>query len=363
MKRLLIFGLLLVSTVSHAVQVSNLYSAVVRLPASLDDRQILNRAFNEAIDRVLVRVSGQKQNLSQSILNQAHRSVSSWVSQHSVQNSEAMVEGEAGMEPAKEITVTFYKESVDTFLFDNGLPVWSDNRPSILLWVIEDNNGQRQMFGANQPSVTLSKLFEQAKGFGLPVYAPLVDETDLKALSASALWGFFEEDIQAASKRYQTDVVLALRLSRFNGEAVVDSLLISPNQSSNLMSITKPTREEAINEVLASLSTLLSNRYASVRMLNPQQVFVKVEGVHNYSAIETLRQYMASIGVVKQVQLASIVDGQVGFDMLLNGTPEKFANTVALNSVLTIRPQTSSIANPLSQTLKYQYTGKGKVND
>ncbi|WP_233402147.1 DUF2066 domain-containing protein [Marinomonas ostreistagni] len=353
----------MLSSLGHAVQVSNLYSSVVQVPSSLEGSQMLQRAFNEAIDDVLIRVSGQQQGLSDSVLRKAHQAASSWVAQHSVQDVVDLVEGAGGLESAKEINVTFYKESVDGFLFDNQLPVWSSNRPSILVWLIEDQNGQRQMFGANKPSQALSGLFEGAKHFGLPVYAPLLDSTDLNALSAGALWGFFEDDIQAASQRYQTDIVLAVRLSQYHGESVVDSMLLSPNQSSNLISVTKPTTQEAMSEVLVRLSSLLSDRYASVQMSTPYEMFVKVNGVKNYTAMSTLRQYLSSIGVVNQVQLNSIVNGGVGFDLKLNGTPEKFANSVALNTVLTKSLSDAPYDSMQRSVLQYQYTGKGNIND
>ncbi|MCC4274867.1 DUF2066 domain-containing protein [Marinomonas communis] len=363
MKRIVCLWLLMLSSLGHAVQVSNLYSAVVQVPASLDDRQLLNRAFNEAIDDVLARVSGQQQDISSRVTQKAHQSAASWVAQHSVQDVIDTIEGADGPEAAKEINVTFYKESVDSFLYDNDLPVWGENRPSILVWLIEDQSGQRQMFGANQPSSALSKLFDDAKHFGLPVYAPLVDATDRQTLSSSALWGFFEEDILAASQRYQTDVVLAIRLSEYRGEAVVESMLLTPNQSSRLISATKPTQQEAVEEVLVRLAALLSDRYASIKTLTPQEMYVQVDGVRNYTAMSTLRQYISSMGIVKQVQLKSIVEGQVGLDILLNGTPEKFANTVALNSVLSSSLQTAGMTDPLLNSLHYQYTGKGKIND
>ena len=363
MKRIVCLWLLMLSSLGHAVQVSNLYSAVVQVPASLDDRQLLNRAFNEAIDDVLARVSGQQQDISSRVTQKAHQSAASWVAQHSVQDVIDTIDGANGPEAAKEIHVTFYKESVDSFLFDNDLPVWGDNRPSILVWLVEDKTGERQIFGANQPSPVLSSFFESAKSYGLPVYAPLVDATDLNKLSVGSLWGFFEEDIQQASERYQTDITLAVRISTYNGESVVDTMLLSRNQSSDFLSVTKPTQQEAVEEVLVRLAALLSDRYASIKTLTPQEMYVQVDGVRNYTAMSTLRQYISSMGIVKQVQLKSIVEGQVGLDILLNGTPEKFANTVALNSVLSSSLQTAGMTDPLLNSLHYQYTGKGKIND
>lgn len=362
MKRIFFMCLLLASTMSHAVQVSNLYSSVVQVPASLDDRQLLDRAFSEAIDDVLLRVSGAKNDLSSSVLSQAHRSATSWVAQHSIKDAVETVNGSSGPEAAKEVSVTFYKESVDRFLFDNSLPVWGENRPSILVWLIEEQNGTRQMFGANQPSTSLSQFFDGAKRYGLPVYAPLVDNVDRQTLSASGLWGFFEDDIMSASARYQTDVVLAVRMSEYGDQAVVEAMLLSPNQASRVESITRSSKREAVEEMLVRLSAILSDRYASVRLATPKNMNVSVDGVRNYTSMSTLREYLASIAVVRNVQLDRIVDGQVVFDLSLDGTEEKFKNSVALNSVLALKPMMAS-APYENYTVSYEYKGKGNSNE
>lgn len=352
MKRIFCIWLLMLSSLGQAAQVSSLYSSVVQMPASLDDQQLLDRAFYQAIDDVLVRVSGQASSLSDTILREAHAAAASWVAQHSVKDVLA------GEEAAKEVNVTFYKESVDRFLFAQGLPVWGNDRPSILVWMIDDSSGSRQMLGTNRPSRDLSAFFDQAKHYGLPVYAPLVDEVDRRALSGSALWGFFEDDILNASQRYQTDVVLALRMSEHRGEAVAEALLLSSNQASRRLSVTGSSKGEAINDMLMRLSAILSDRYASIKMSAPSDLHVKVDGVHDYRAMASLRKYLTSIGVVQQIQLTSIVDGQVGFNVVLNGTADKFRNSVALSSMLQPKPEVA-MAPSLAPVVEYQFIGKG----
>ncbi|MCO4785818.1 DUF2066 domain-containing protein [Marinomonas atlantica] len=358
MKRIVFVWLLLLSSMGHAVQVSNLYSSIVQVPASLDDQQLLNRAFVQAIDDVLLRVSGKSDDLSSQVLAKAHRSVAGWVAQHSVQDVVETILGSDGPEAAKEVNVTFYKESVDRFLLDQGLPVWGSNRPSILVWLIEENSGSRKMFGANHPSAALSELFDGAKLHGLPVYAPLVDSVDKNALDSSALWGFFEEDILNASERYQTDIVLAIRVSQYRGEAVVESMLLAPNQSSRLVSVTNASKRKAMQEILLKLSALLSDRYASIRLATPNQLYVKVNGVNDYQAMSSLKNYLGSIGVVKQWQLSSVVGDQVEFNVSLNGTESKLRNSVALSSMLAALP-VDPLEYNANRVINYQYTGKG----
>lgn len=350
LKRILIFCLLFCSSLSQAVQVSNLYSAVVNVPASLGDQALLNKAFSNAIDEVLARISGQQASLSSDLLNKAHTSAASWVAQHSVKDVAS------GGDAVKEVSVTFYKESIDGFLVEAGLPVWGSNRPSILVWLMEEQSGQRRMFGANQPSQVLSDFFDNAKKFGLPVYAPLVDETDRKALDIASSWGFFEEDIKRASTRYQTDVIAAVRLSEYRGAYVAESILLAPNQSSRLLSSTKPTRNAAMADILVQLSALLSERYAAVKMAVPNQMVVKVDGIRDYDAMTSLRKYLTSIDVVRDIQLNTINNGEVEFGISIDGSQEKFQNSVALSQVLISKPFAPVDMNA-AQVAFYEYKG------
>lgn len=337
----------------HAVPVSGLYSSVVQVPASLDSQQLLDQAFYQAIDEVLVRVSGQESGLTGGVLQSAHKSVASWVAQHSVKETVS-----DASDVVQEVSVTFYKESVDRFLFDHNLPVWGSNRPSILVWMIEQEAGSRRMLGAKQSSNTLSSLFDQSKLYGLPLYAPLVDDVDRNNLDGSALWGFFENDILAASQRYQTDVVLAVRVQEQGGGAMIEGTLLSPNQKAHSLTASGATKTEAVNKLLQQLSSVLSNRYASIKTATPNDMFVKVDGVHDYRAMASLKDYLASIGVVRQVQLIGIVGGQVEFTVVLDGTVDKFKNSVALNGMLATKPLATE-GPSLAPVVEYQYVGEG----
>ncbi|SBS26036.1 hypothetical protein MAQ5080_00409 [Marinomonas aquimarina] len=358
MKRIFYMWLLLLSSFSFAVPVSNLYSSVVQVPASLGDQRLLEQAFSQAIKDVLVRVSGQEAQLSNSVLNSAQRASGSWVAQHSVRDVADVRAGAEGVEALKEVSVSFYQESVDRFLFEQNLPVWGADRPSILVWMVEEGSGSRQMLGANNSSNALSSLFNDAQQYGLPVYAPLLDNVDRNALNSSALWGFFEGDILQASQRYQTDAVLAVRVRDSQGGTVVDSMLLSPGQSSRTVSGSGATQADALRQVLMRLSAILSDRYASTKMSGQSALSVKVDGVQSYRAMATLKNYLASIGVVQQIQLRNIVDGQVEFNVLINGTADKFRNSVALNSMLVAKPLTGMNTVPAS-IVEYQYIGEG----
>ncbi|RDL43833.1 DUF2066 domain-containing protein [Marinomonas piezotolerans] len=342
----------------HAVTVANLYSASVQLPARLDEPSLLKQAFNQAVDEVLVRVSGQAESLDGRVLEAAHENVSGWVAQHTVTTLPNLVEFDGEIETAKQVNVSFYRESINRFLFSNNLPVWGSNRPSILVWLVQDTAGVREMAGAKQPSNALSNFFVQSKKLGLPTYAPLIDDHDKQALGSSALWGFFEEDILSASQRYQTDVVFAMRMGQYGTNITVDGVLLIPTVGVQRISLTGAEESLVMKQVSEQLALLLSQRYASIRSPGSSKQFaIRVSGVENYSALERLKNYLISVGVVREAHVTQIQSDIVEFSLQLDGTIEIFKNSIALNSVLS--PVSLSALDPDANRVEmFQYKGK-----
>lgn len=351
MSRIFLMVILFVSSFGHAAQVSNLYTVVVQQTLERGQSVNLSQAFADAAESVLIRVSGQQEALTEPMIVQARDNAPAWVAQHSVETLAQELE----QDTVKQVTVTFYKESIDNFLFDHGLPVWGASRPSVLVWMIEDIDGQRKIYGSNNSSGALSDFFREASKVGVPVYAPLADKVDRANVAPSALWGFFQEDIIDASKRYDTDVVLVVRVGRYSGSYTVDSMLLYPDQSLRLQPVSGSSRSAALSQTLARLAQNLSDRYASTRAGgDPKSVQVTISGVEDYSDMSKVTSYLSSLGVVRHVQLVKVVDSNTEFNLTLDGTLGKLQNTIALSNTLAVKEPTQSVSSPI---LEFVYNG------
>ncbi|BFM48811.1 DUF2066 domain-containing protein [Marinomonas sp. THO17] len=342
---------------AQAVNVKGLYSAEINLPVTQSEAQMLNKAFALAAEQVLIKVSGNKEAISGDLLLQAQQQASSWVAQHSVASLNELLPSDGGLVPGKQIRVTFYQESIDSFLSQNALPVWGNNRPSVLVWLASENNGIRRLSGSNAPSQILNDFALASSRVGVPIYAPLIDATDLQSITAADVWGFFEDSIADASKRYQTDAVAALRVSSYAGHIGGSLLVMQKAGETERFTLTGDTLEALLDQASAKLAYVFASRYASVRNAGSASVLtMQIGGVNNYASMAKVQAYLESIGVVREVTLVQVKEEQVEYRIAVDGDKQKLFNSISLSSLLVETPL-NALDPDANRVVSYLYSG------
>ncbi|WP_137169502.1 DUF2066 domain-containing protein [Marinomonas sp. FW-1] len=342
---------------ANAVPVQGLYSAEINLPVTQSESQMLNDAFNLAAEDVLIKVSGDKDAISGDLLEQAKKQASTWVAQHSIASLNELLPFDGGFVPGKKIKVTFYQASIDGFLSKNNLPVWGDNRPSVLVWLVTEKNGVRSLSGSRSPSDALSQFAQSSSMVGVPVYAPLFDEVDKKNLTVSDVWGFFEDSIQAASRRYQTDSVVALKVSDFAGQIEGSALVLLKNGATERFSLQGETLNDVVDQAAARVAKVFSSRYASVRNSgSASKLNIQVVGVKNYAAMNKVQSYLESIGLVRDLSIVQVEGDKVEFVVVIDGDKEKLFNSISLSRLLISAPL-NALDPDANRVVSYQYGG------
>ncbi|MBJ7538450.1 DUF2066 domain-containing protein [Marinomonas transparens] len=340
-----------------AVPVKGLYQAEINLPATDSEAKMLQEAFSLAAQQVLVRVSGNKAAISGEVLQQAQQAASTWVAQHSVTALSELLPSGDGLVLGKQIKVTFYQESIDSFLTQNNLPVWGSNRPSVLIWLVSENNGVRTLAGSKAPSALLNGLAQSATLIGVPIYAPLLDDVDKNAITAADVWGFFEDTVAAASKRYQTDSVAAIRISNFSGQVSGSLLLLFSDGDVQRFNLTGSNQQEILDQASADLAKAFSSRYAAVRNnQSSSRLQLQVSGITGYNIMNKVQSYLESIGVVRDVLLSKIEGDKVEFSVDIDGDKQKLLNSIALNRLLLNAPL-SALDPDANRVESFQYSG------
>ncbi|MBU1295311.1 MAG: DUF2066 domain-containing protein [Gammaproteobacteria bacterium] len=342
---------------ANAVPVQGLYSAEINLPVTQSEAQMLNEAFGLAAEDVLIKVSGDKNAITGDLLEQAKKKAPTWVAQHSVASLSELLPSDDGLVPGKQVKVTFYQESIDGFLSQSNLPVWGDNRPSVLVWLVNENNGVRALSGSKEPSDALNKLAQSTSKIGVPIYAPLLDDVDKRSLSASDVWGFFEDSIMNASKRYQTDSVAALRISNYAGQVGGNLLVLLKNGETERFVLRGENLNDLIDQASAYLAKAFSSRYASVRNSgSASKINIQVVGVTNYSIMNKVQSYLESIGVVRDVTLVQVDGEKIEFSIEIDGDKQKLFNSISLSRLL-INAPLNALDPDANRVVSYQYSG------
>lgn len=355
---LLLLVAMMLAPLAQAVSVSGLYRAEITLPLVSSEERLLNQAFSMAAREVLIKVSGDATAVSGDIFSDAAGLAATWVAQHSIEElSELSEVGDGRLVPTRKVSVAFYEQSINQFLSERLIPVWGSNRPSVLLWLAEDGVEGRQLSGVSQPSTLLSQVAEQGALTGLPLFAPLMDETDQRQISPSEVWGLFEDSIRDASRRYQTDVVAAVRIASVDAQYEGSMVVLFPSGESSQYQL-KAESEVAISQQISyRLAKAFSDKYAAVRRLgNEQALLVQVKRISNWADLYQVQNYLDSLGVVRDVYLESLEKDRARFRVKIDGDSQKLVSTIALDRVLS-RQEINALDPEANQVEPYLYNG------
>lgn len=355
---LMVIFLVSLAQTSFAVTISNLYRAEIILPLVDSEKKLINKAFKQAIKEVLIKVSGNLDGVN-NILPGAQKNAASWVAQHSITDEDNLMELDGEFFPVKKVVVDFYAQSINDYLFSNQLAVWGSNRPSLLLWIVEQDDFVRQVSGAQSPSDLLNLVAKDAALKGLPIYAPLQDELDKQAVTVADLWGLFEVPVIEASRRYQTDVAGVLKVNKILDEYEANLMVLMPNEEPINLFVQGLDKEDIAEQVNAALAKLFSSRYAVVRGQGSAKITLRIDNVIDFQRLDNIQTYLAKIAVVREVYLNTIKADQVHFSVVLDGDLNKLNNAIALDSLL--EPVVLDVLDPeVNRVQAYRYSG---VND
>lgn len=356
-----LFILLIGFFLSHmaiAVTVSNLYRSEIILPDTKNEKVLLNRAFKMAAQEVLKKVSGQGGSVDRLANTTSLDQVNSWVAQHSIIELPDLMEINGENVIVKKVDVTFYEQSINQFLTANSLPIWGNNRPSILLWLVEDNGSGRLVSGARQPSEMLTLVSQRSSHYGLPIYAPLADSIDIDSISTSELWGFFDDSIRRVSERYQTDIVAVARLSLHESQFEGDVVLLFPKGESVSITLKAPSNDVLADTLNQKVAEVLSSKYAAVRE-NIEALVLKlqVSDINNYKDLNGVQTYLDKVALVRNWYLSSVKGKQAQFSLYIDGGEDKLINAIALDNVLAPNPLNALDPNA-NLVISYKYKGE-----
>ena len=109
-----------------------------------------------------------------------------------------------------ELRIQFVPAAILKLVDEARLPVWSANRPQVIVWLAVESDGVRQIVDGNH--VLAAPLARRARQRGLIVKLPLMDLEDRLQVQPSIIRGRLFSTIERASRRYGADVILIGRL-------------------------------------------------------------------------------------------------------------------------------------------------------
>ncbi|NOX50919.1 MAG: DUF2066 domain-containing protein [Gammaproteobacteria bacterium] len=210
------------------------------------------------------------------------------------------------------LSMTFHSEVVVDLVRQANLPIWWSQRPTIVVWVVLEIDGRRELLGARSKHPLIGALKARARYRGLELIIPTLDAADQNAVTAQDVWGRFTDTLDAASARYAADIVLTARVqetgtSTENPNLQVDWQFWLAQQPYTGRVSVGDYDNVAIPAIDAVVDELIDRYVVPARAA--RSVSVAVAGLSGMGPYADLMAYLETFEFIDQVQVTSLRDG------------------------------------------------------
>ena len=301
--------------VVYPVVVDDLYVAEV-LVADESPRQ-LKKAARAGLLQVLVRVSGTLKVEESSLVRSSLRNPTAYYYQYSYETTDhALLLGESEVN-AKVLRLHFEPSAIARLLRDANLPIWGNNRPSVLLWVAVSEGQSRRILGEADSSEVVAVLVDQARLRGLPVTFPILDIEDASQVSAAEVWGAFLERIDGASDRYNPDSVLTARIHNEQGERWSGRWSYRTAEAWESLESAGYSSDELVRGMVNQLADELAGRFALGS--SRARIRLKVENVGGVPQYAAVTRYLEELTPVVSSSIVALEGDIAEFELETEG--------------------------------------------
>ncbi len=370
--------LLLMSGAGFSAQMENLYSATVAVSSQSDSER--NQGFSEALDRVVVKVTGNASFSADRALVNAFSNTDRFVQTFSFrenpeyqlylqrqeeieaaeeaastnqddQTGEADLAGEADLEanpqldPASEMLeqeaplpyllhVSFAESLINSALSELNIPIWGKTRPSVLMWLVVEREGERRLVSAADAEA--QEVMQAADSFGLPVFFPVADLADLSAVDTDELWGLFPGAVSDAAERYDPDTNAMMRIYELEPGMWSANWLVEIQQGYLSGEQYAAPLDQIWTQFNAELAEVLAAKYAVVDSSGPESshLYLEVDSVNSFEDYYTLQQHLESLPPVKDVGMRWVEGDKIGLEVSLRTGRDQFFQHLELGGRL-----------------------------
>ena len=333
--------LLLVATLSRADIVRDLYSAQV--PVADQSSQALAKASRVALSEVLVKVSGTSEVLRYPGIATTLGQARSHVQQYAYARDDNL---------PGELSARFEFDSsfVTGLVTRSGAPLWTANRPQVLVWLVaEDDSGRYFVNLDTAPDLAQQLLAEFARR-GVPVQLPLFDLADSAAINPQQAWRLDAPALRGASARYHVQDVVAGRVAALAEGNTVGDWSYFHGEERNDRSATVADMDAFFREGVAVVAEIMSARYAIAPTATGEGVSMSVLGVYSYGDYAGIVSWLESLELIEHANVERIQGDRIELRLQAQADASQLASIIELNDRLQPLPVTAT-----GSQLSYQW--------
>lgn len=343
-------------SLANAAKVSNLYMAQVLVAEqSVTVDPVVAR---QALEQVLVKVTGRRDVLNFPRLQPLLSDPLPLVLKYSYEATNIPIKEEQGHELlAQRLVIAFSKGLLDQRLSELDVRPLGNNRPGVLVWMVEEKGGVREYLGLEDDPVVLNQFRATAADRGLPVFRPLLDIEDESALPVSDTWGFFTDSIIKASERYQPDSILVGRIYSQSGQSKTQWLLLWGGETEQFSGEGRSLREQMTNAVNHVADKLFADFVRPSIGTNEDGMVVEIAGVSDLADYFQITRFLEDLPALDSVMLQSLESDKLVLRIKVAGTVQQLQRAMSLNPRLTPEQVLDVPEGEAESSLHYRWQG------
>ncbi|SIT66410.1 hypothetical protein SAMN05216526_0587 [Ectothiorhodosinus mongolicus] len=321
---LVMLALLATPAAAASISLERLGEAMVAVPDR--DRGTRQRAFSEALQEVVVKMTGDRAWRSDPRLEELLRQAPQWVRQYRYQES---------AEGTSELWVRFDAAAIERNLVDLGLPLWQRDRPNLLIWLAIQQDNERRMAHTVDDLEWWRAIESWANARGILLIEPLWDLEDQSRISAADILLGFEEGVLNASARYEPDAVALVRVQQRSG-GFSARWQLHGSVHSGVWEAEAEEAKQALQQAFESMVDGIGRVMATAGLAHAQNsVEINITDIHSLSDYHRVRNYLSELAPVQRVQTHILGSDSVIFWVQLRGDSRELARATRLGNVLT----------------------------
>ncbi len=317
-------------------------------------------ALAEALENVLVRVSGNPSVLENDKVKLAVAAPKRFVESFYYGSTDELIEHQGVTVAASKLVLKFSPTAVEQLMRENSLPLWADNRPTLLVWLVTDDLVEgRRLRRLRDESDAAIAVQSAVKRRGLPIVIPVLDLQDQMALSASQAWQMDMKAIRAASVRYDVDAILVGRYSTTSSGQWISTWSLLNGGEQTVFSAQAADENSLIQSAVDRTANELAINYAvHLGQKSRAPLIMEVQGLTEFKDYADVLYYLDDLTIVRRVELMAMQGTTLWLTLHTEGSVDRLLGALALGEKLQPLPVSGVAFGDLGGSdnpLRYQW--------
>ena len=305
-------------TPAHAEVVDWLYD--VEVPAKSQAEADQRGAARSALREMLMRMTGLKNlPMSEPIVGALNSPELYYVKYRFIQEEE---------DDKQRLQVSFEPKAIQKLVGEAALPIWSADRPRVLAWLAIREDGRIRVLESTSDHPLAEGLRRRSRQRGVPLQLPLLDLEDRELISPTAVWDGFAFSLDAASRRYDAEVVLVGRATPVADGEWRTRWEFWLNDAPREFSYSDANVEVGAVQAMDEVADELMQRFA-VFGLAATAIEITVRGAGSVRRYAALMRHLANLEYIERVQLTAAARETLTLRVVTRSTPERLGELLS----------------------------------